>query len=148
MFAKIFGTDSRDTVSLWLRLVLGCVMFPHGAQKALGWFGGAGFAGTLGVFHDALGIPGIFAMLVILAEFIGAVCLISGFATRIAAAGIAAVMIVATAMVHFKNGFFMNWYGQQAGEGFEYHLLVVGLAGALMARGGGSYSFDSRLMNK
>jgi putative oxidoreductase len=148
MLAKIFATDPTDRVQLWLRLVLGAILFPHGAQKALGWFGGSGFSATLGFFRDSLGIPAFLAILAILVEFLGALALLAGFATRIAAFGIAVIMAVAVMLVHRGNGFFMNWFGQQPGEGYEYHLLVIGLAAVLMARGGGAFSVDANLVDK
>ena len=105
--------------SLVLRVMLGIVMFPHGAQKLLGWFGGFGFAGTMGFFTEQMHIPAVLAFLVILAESIGAVGLVVGFLSRVAAFGVACVMVGAIWLVHWPNGFFMNWSGKQAGEGFE-----------------------------
>lgn len=120
-------------------------MFPHGAQKMLGWYGGYGFEGTMAFFTQQMGIPAFFAFLAILAEFAGSLGLISGALTRIAAFGIAVNMAVAIFMVHLSNGFFMNWYGNQKGEGIEYQLLALGLATAVMIRGGGAVSVDSKL---
>jgi len=139
---RLFETD-RDLGSLILRVSLGLIMFPHGAQKLLGWFGGYGFHGTMGYFTGQLGIPALLAFLVILAESLGALALIAGALTRVAAFGIAANMVGAILMVHAANGFFMNWFGAQAGEGFEYHLLVIGMAIALIIKGGGRYAVDS-----
>src|SRR6266849_6036490 len=110
------------------RLTLGLVMFPHGAQKALGWFGGYGFSGTMNFFTGQMHIPALFAFLAIAAEFAGSIGLIAGFLSRVSAFGIAVTMLVATLLVHASNGFFMNWAGNQKGEGCEYHLLAVGLA--------------------
>jgi len=147
MIRKIFETDN-DSAALALRLLLGIVFFPHGAQKVLGWFGGAGFSGTMESFTVKMGIPAIFALLAILAESAGAIGLITGFFTRIAAFGIFCNMIVAIAMVHFKNGFFMNWFLKQQGEGFEYHLLAIAIAVALMIKGGGRWSVDGLIAPK
>lgn len=139
---------TNDSVaSLILRLTLGVVFFPHGAQKVLGWFGGHGFAGTMGFFTQSMHIPALFAFLAIAAEFAGAIGLILGLFTRVAAFGIASVMLVAVATVHWHNGFFMNWNMNQKGEGFEYHLLAFGIAVALMIAGGGKLSID-RLLSK
>jgi putative oxidoreductase len=135
--------QTNDAVSLLiLRLTLGAVMLPHGAQKLLGWFGGYGFGGTMSLFTDKMGIPAVLAFLVILAESFGSLGLIVGFLTRIAAFGIAWVMVGAIFLVHVRHGFFMNWFGQQAGEGFEYHLLVIGISLALLLSGGGKWSVD------
>jgi putative oxidoreductase len=142
---KLLETDDDDVAALVLRLALGIVIFPHGAQKALGWFGGFGFSGTMGFFTGDLRIPALFAFLAILAEFAGSLGLIVGLLGRVAAFGIACNMVVATLLVHLPNGFFMNWSGQQAGEGFEFHLLALGIALALMIRGSGAVSLDGVL---
>jgi putative oxidoreductase len=147
MIRKIFQTDD-DMASFVLRLLLGIVFFPHGMQKVFGWFGGAGFSGTMEGFTVKMGIPAFFAFLAILAEFAGSLGLITGFLTRVAAFGIASNMVVAVFMVHIKNGFFMNWFGKQQGEGFEYHILVIAIAIALMMRGGGRWSIDRLLSEK
>ena len=124
------------------RLVLGFVMLPHGAQKVLGWFGGHGFAGTMQFFTGTMHIPAPFAFLAIAAEFAGALGLIVGLLSRVAAFGVASVMVVAILTVHSANGFFMNWAGTQKGEGFEYHLLAIGLALVVMIQGAGKASLD------
>ena len=131
-----------------LRLALGLVMFPHGAQKVLGWFGGYGFEGTMGFFTGTLHIPAVFAFLAIAAEFGGSLLLLAGAATRVAALGIGVTMVVAALKVHVANGFFMNWYGNQAGEGFEYHILAAAIALALVITGGGKASVDEVLTKK
>jgi len=139
--------STTDDLSLTIsRLVLGVVFFAHGAQKMLGWFGGYGFHGTMGFFTH-LGIPAPIAFLVFCAEFFGGLGLIVGLLTRIAALGIGAEMIGAIFMVHLPNGFFMNWFGNQKGEGFEYHLLVIAMAAALLLRGAGKFSADRALSN-
>ena len=129
-----------------LRLVLGVVFFAHGAQKLLGWFGGPGFSGSMGMFTGYLHIPVPLAFLAIAAEFFGGLGLILGFLTRIAAFGIAMNMVVAIALVHSSFGFFMNWTGTQKGEGFEYHLLVLAITAFLMIRCAGALSADRAIM--
>lgn len=125
-----------------LRLTLGLVMLPHGAQKLLGWFGGFGFDGTMGYFTQKMGMPWIIAFLVIIAESFGSVALLAGFLTRFVAASLAVIMVGAITMVHLPYGFFMNWFGQQQGEGYEYHVLVIGLAATLLVTGSGRWSVD------
>jgi putative oxidoreductase len=147
MWKKIIATKNDLAITV-ARLTLGLVMFPHGAQKMLGWFGGYGFSGTMDFFTTKMGIPAAFALLAILAEFAGSLGLITGLLTRVAALGIAGVMIVAIATVHIHNGFFMNWYGSQQGEGFEYHLLALGLAIVLIIRGGGALSVDQKIAER
>ncbi len=136
---------SNDLAPTIARLTLGLIILPHGLQKTVGWFGGYGFSGTMGFFTETMGIPAIFALLAIVAESLGALALIAGFLTRVASAGIATVMLVAILTVHQSNGFFMNWTGSQAGEGFEYHLLALGLAVITVIKGGGRGSVDGWL---
>jgi putative oxidoreductase len=143
MMRKLLETDN-DIGRFILRVLLGIVFFPHGAQKVFGWFGGQGFDGTMNGF-EKMGIPAFFAFLAIMAESCGSLGLLSGFLTRIAAFGITCNMVVAVVMIHFRNGFFMNWFGQKQGEGFEYHILVVAITIALMIKGGGRWSVDSLL---
>ncbi len=147
MLKKFLSTEP-DWSSLVLRITLGVVMLPHGAQKALGLFGGGGFSATVKAFSQGMGIPAFVVVLVIASEFLGSLGLILGVATRFCAFGTFAVMVGAIFMVHLPNGFFMNWFGQQAGEGFEYHLLAVGMAVALMIAGGGRWSVDRYLDEK
>jgi putative oxidoreductase len=140
---SLLQTDS-SVAGLRLRLTLALVMFPHGAQKALGWFGGHGFKGTMKHFTGS-GIPAVFALLAIAAEFLGPIGLTVGLLTRVAAFGIACVMVVAIVTVHWPPLFFMNWNGDQEGEGIEYHLLALGIAVTLMIVGGGAWSVDGAL---
>ena len=144
MFRKLLATPNDWTLTL-LRLVTGVVFLAHGAQKTFGWFGGYGFSGTMGFFTQTMHIPAPFAFLAICAEFLGGLGLILGALGRIAAFGIFCNMIVAVLMVHSHVGFFMNWSGQQKGEGFEYHLLAIAITLTLMARGSGAFSVDRAL---
>jgi putative oxidoreductase len=128
--------------------MLGIVMLPHGAQKLLGWFGGFGFAGTMGMFTEKMHISAALAFLVIMSESFGSLGLITGFLTRLSAFGSLCVMLGAIMMVHWPNGFFMNWFGKQPGEGFEYHLLVIGMSLALLLAGGGKWSVDGAIAKK
>jgi putative oxidoreductase len=144
MLQKIVHTSNDFAITI-LRLALGIVFFAHGAQKMLGWFGGYGFSGTMGFFTHQMGIPAPFAFLAICAEFFGGLGLIVGFLVRIAAFGIMCNMIVAVMMVHAKNGLFMNWFGNQKGEGYEYHVLAIAIALAIIIRGSGAFSVDGFL---
>lgn len=128
-----------------LRATLALMMFPHGAQKALGWFGGYGWSGTMGFLTEQIGMPSAAAALVILLELLGPVLLLLGLGTRAVALGFVGLMLGAIVTVHAQFGFFMNWSGTQSGEGFELHLLVIGAAAALVLTGGGRWSFDGRL---
>jgi putative oxidoreductase len=141
---KLLST-SNDFVLTLVRLVLGVVFFAHGAQKMLGWFGGYGFTGTMGFFTQKMGIPAPLAFLAICAEFFGGLGLIVGLLSRIAAFGIICNMLVAIFTVHRFNGFFMNWFGNQKGEGFEYHLLAIAIGVAILVKGAGAFSLDRLL---
>lgn len=143
MIKKFLSTDQQSYVLLIVRVALGVVLLPHGMQKALGIMGGYGFSGTVGFFGQ-MGIPAVIATLVIMAEFLGSAALILGFGTRFMAASIFVTMLGAMVMGgHLQNGFFMNWFGNQQGEGIEFFILVFGLALASIIGGGGKYSIDS-----
>lgn len=141
---RLFGTN-QDPGQLFIRVVLGTVMFPHGAQKAFGWFQGPGSRGTVEAFA-AMGFPTwSVIILILLLESGGALLLVAGFLTRIWAMGFLVSISLCMALNHIRHGFFMNWYGHQQGEGFEYHLLVIGICLALISGGGGTYSLDRLL---
>lgn len=142
--SRIIATHD-EPAAVPLRLALGLMLLPHGLQKALGLFGGPGFAGTMSLFTDTMGIPWVLALAAVLTESLGALALIAGFATRVAALAVGIHMAVAVFLVHLPNGFFMNWYGNQKGEGFEFHLLAIGIAVALVIVGGGALSIDRAL---
>src|SRR5262245_59471661 len=141
MLRKLLATDENSATAI-LRLALGVVFFAHGAQKMLGWFGVPGFSGAMGMFTGYLHIPAPLGFLAIAAEVFGGLGLILGVLTRIAASGIAIVMLVAVAMVHSTWGFFMNWAGTQKGEGYEYHVLALAMSAFLIIRGAGAFSID------
>jgi putative oxidoreductase len=142
-----FQTDDTWT-GLILRLTLGLVMFPHGAQKLLGWYGGFGFSGTMGFFTETMHLPWLIAFLVIIGESFGSVALLAGLLTRFTAASLAVIMVGAIVTTHLPYGFFMNWLGKQQGEGYEYHLLVIGIGLALVLSGAGKWSVDKLIAER
>lgn len=143
---KLLATNSENNTALVARLALGITLFPHGAQKLLGWFGGYGFDGTMGFLTGAAGLPSVVALLVILIEFFGALFLIAGFATRLAAIGVIGNFLGVVLTSHLNNGFFMNWYKQpNQGEGLEYFILLFGLAIISLIAGGGRASVDAAI---
>ena len=147
MWKKLVGT-SDDYGVMVVRIALGLVMFPHGAQKVLGWFGGHGFNATMAAFTGQMGIPARLAALAIAAEFLGGLGLIVGLLGRVAAVGIFAVMLVVVLKFHLAVGFFMNWTGTQQGEGFEYHVLAAAMALAVIIKGSGALSIDRMLSRR
>lgn len=142
---RLLATDAI-WAPVFLRATLALVMFPHGAQKALGWFGGHGWSGSMGFLTSQIGLPSPAAALVILLEVLGPVLLLIGLGTRAVALGFVGIMLGAIATVHAEHGFFMNWFGAQKGEGYEFHLLVIGVALALVLTGGGRWSADARIV--
>lgn len=142
----IFKT-STSYAPLLIRVMLALTVFPHGAQKLLGWFGGHGFSGTMGFLTGTMNLPWLIAFLVIILESIGALALFAGFATRLI--GIS-YLVLALGMIftaHIQHGFFMNWFGNQQGEGYEYFLLWIGMALSLIITGGGKYSIDGTIIS-
>lgn len=145
MLRTIIATR-RGSAPVVARLVLGLVMFPHGTQHALGWFGGYGFRGTLDWMTGTLGFPAPLAALAIVVELLAPVALVLGLGGRLAAAGIFGLMVGA-ASTHIANGFFMNWFGSLApgAEGYEYHLIALALAAVVVIEGSGTLSIDRLL---
>ncbi len=146
MLHKLMRTEP-ELSSLLLRLALGIVFFPHGAQQMLGWFGGGGFQSTMDAM-TGMGLPAVIVFLVIIGQFFGSIGLLAGFLSRIAAAGLGLIMLGAIFTVHVQHGFFMNWFGNQQGEGFEYHLLALGICLALLIKGSGALSVDRMLADR
>lgn len=137
---------NNDFTGLIARLTLGLILFPHGAQKMLGMFGGHGFTGTMDFFTGTLHLSWIVGFLVIVIEFVGAISLVAGFASRVWSALIIILFIGIIFTSHLDYGFFMNWFGNQKGEGYEYHLLIIGLALVILVNGSGKYSVDEKLI--
>ena len=146
MFQKLLHTPN-DLALAFARIILGIVFFAHGAQKMLGWFGGFGFSGTVDAF-DKMGMPAPLAYFIIFVEFFGALSMIFGLLSRLGGLGNTALMLGAIFTVHMRNGFYMNWFGNQKGEGFEFHLLVIALAVLILVRGAGAFSLDRLLYAK
>jgi putative oxidoreductase len=144
MWANLLYT-SPDWIETLIRITLGVVFFAHGAQKLLGWFGGAGVKDTMRTMHQFLGLPMPLAFLAIATEFFGGAGLVVGLLSRLAALGIGLTMVVAILMVNGRYGLFLNWFGDRKGNGFEYHLLVIALTAVIIARGSGALSLDRLL---
>jgi putative oxidoreductase len=145
---RVLSTEDVTAPAL-VRAALAVVMFPHGAQHLLGWFGGYGFVGTHAWMTGDLGIPSVIATLAILTEFIAPLALLIGLGGRIAALAIAGFMVGA-AGTHVEHGFFMNWYGAMpaGAEGFEFHLLAIAMALAIAIQGSGAWSLDRVLTSR
>lgn len=144
---KILSTDKNNVLALISRLAIGIVIFPHGAQYLLGWFGGAGFQGTMDFMTQEANLPYIVGLGVIFIEFFGALFLFFGFMTRLAAFGILANFIGVVITAHSNASFFMNWAGEaNVEEGLEYFILLFGLTIISLIAGGGKFSVDSLLM--
>jgi putative oxidoreductase len=146
MANMILKTDNSPA-QMFIRVALAVVIFPHGAQKVLGWFGGAGLEKTLQSFSQ-MGFPVWATILLMMVESVGALLLVAGFLTRLWALGIGTAIAVCMLKFHVQYGFFMNWLNQQKGEGYEYHILVLGIALALVIKGGGMLSVDRAIANR
>ena len=144
MLKLLVKTENDYTLTL-MRLVLGVLFFAHGSQLMLGWFGGYGLSGAMQFFTQKLGIPAPFAFLGIATQFFGGILLLLGLVSRLAALTIIGNMVVAIVKVHWQYGLFMNWFGNQKGEGFEYHLLAIAVGLAVVVRGSGALSLDRLL---
>jgi len=151
-YKTLFYPTNTNCITNWASLVtritVGAIIFPHGAQKLLGWFGGYGYNGTMNYLTEGAGLPWIIAFLVIIIESLGSLALIAGLFTRLVAIGMFFLFIGIILTAHLDGGFFMNWYGQQKPEGYEYHLLVLGLSLATIISGAGKWSIDRLLFNK
>ena len=147
MIQKLLQTDT-DFIYLFLRVIAGLIIFPYGMQKLFGWFGGYGFEGTMGFLTGQAGLSYFVALLVILIESIAALMLIAGVFTRVAALGIFGLFAIIMVKFHSANGFFMNWAGNQKGEGIEYFIILLGAALALIIAGGGKASVDASLVTQ
>lgn len=139
---KLFATSADPTLAL-MRVILAILFFPHGAQKALGWYGGAGFHGTMHFFTAMMHIPAFFAFCAILAEFLGSILVFLGFLTRIAAFALCVTMLVAIFKVQLHNGLL----GTPHGPGYSLPLALLALAFLLLIKGAGALSID-RLLAK
>jgi putative oxidoreductase len=146
VFQKLLQTSNQYSLT-FCRLILGIVFFAHGAQKVLGWFGGFGFSATVAAFAK-FGMPAPLVYFVMFVEFFGGLSMIFGLLSRLGGLGITALMLGAIGMVHIHVGFFMNWYGAQKGEGYEFHLLAIALAVLIMVRGAGALSLDGMISSK
>jgi putative oxidoreductase len=144
MLTNLFYTNP-DWIETLIRITLGVVFFAHGAQKLLGWYGGAGLKDTMRTMHQFLGLPIPLAFLAIATEFFGGAGLTVGLLSRVAALGIAVTMVAAILMVHGRYGLFLNWFGDRKGNGIEYHLLAIALAAVIIVRGAGAVSLDRLL---
>ena len=128
---------------LIVRIVLGIIFFAHGAQKVFGWFGGPGLKGTIAYFKQAMGIPAGATVIAALIECFGGLAMLAGLLARPAALGLVAVMLVAVATVHWKNGFYLNISMTPGkGHGYEFNLALIGMALAVLVGGAGRYSVD------
>jgi putative oxidoreductase len=144
---KLLATEKSSAATI-LRVFLAIIVFPHGAQKLLGWFGGYGFEGTMHYFTQTVGLPWIGGFLVIVLEFFGSLALLIGMGTRILSLLFLILAISIVLSSHIQFGFFQNWLGNQKGEGYEYFLFWIAIAWALIIKGAGNYSVDSFLVKE
>lgn len=130
---SIRDRSAVDWALLVARIVVGVIFMAHGAQKLFGAFDGPGLSAVVQMM-------GPLGYLVTIGEFFGGLGLIFGFLSHFSAAPITLIMLGAATTVHGKFGFFMNWAGNQAGEGFEYHLLAIGALLPIVIAGPGRFA--------
>ena len=130
------------------RLTLGLVILPHGSQKLLGLFGGYGYEATIDFFTTQMGLPSFVSFSIIMIEFFGAISLILGLFSRFWALALTGMFMGIIYTTQLEHGFFMNWFGNQAGEGYEYSLLIIGLALTIINNGSGKWSLDNVISKK
>jgi putative oxidoreductase len=131
-----------DSAALVLRGVIAFVFIAHGSQKLFGWFGGGGVDGTT-AFFAFLDIPAprLFAVVAGVTEVVGGLLILFGLLTAVA--GLALLVDMALAIVTFNadNGFFV----ESPGGGWELNFVLIGMLGALVLIGAGSWSIDRSL---
>ncbi|MEI6408094.1 MAG: DoxX family protein [Bacteroidota bacterium] len=149
MFKQLINTDANSATLFALRIVTAITIFPHGAQKLLGWFGGYGYQGTMQYFTQTVQVPYLIGLLVILGESLGMIALFFGFASRFMGASLTIILTGASFLGgHYQRSFFMNWFGNQPGEGFEYFLPLLVCSVILALKGGGKWSIDAWLQKQ
>ena len=136
--------QSIDIALIIIRIAAGVVLFPHGAQKLLGWWGGLGYNQSMVYFTQVIRLPYLLGLFIILLEFLLPLLLILGLFTKIAGMLISVLMAGIIITVQHQY-FFMNWFGTQKGEGAEFFLLMIGLGLACFYAGAGDYSLDNYL---
>lgn len=147
MFRKLTSTGN-SAAFFFLRIALGVVLLAHGLQQTLGVLGGVGMSAKLDYYYNSYHIPKFIGFFGISIISIGAVMLIIGFCSRIIAFFSGIFLLTAAVLVHIQNGIFMNWTGQNSGEGFEYHILGIAIAVAIVIYGGGWLSVDRYLCDR
>lgn len=144
----LFFKTNETWTGTFLRWTLSIVFIPHGLQKTFGLFGGMGFTKTMDLFIHDLNLPFIAAFTVIMVEFLGSFLLLLGLGTRFWALSFIGLMTGIMLTAHVENGFFMNWFGTQKGEGCQFDILVIGIALALLFEGAGTLSMDGWIFNR
>ncbi len=140
MLQKILKTDNNFAGTL-LRIGLAITILPHGYQYL------NDFSNILDILETHYGLPNFIGFLVILIESFVALFLLFGVFTRVSAL-LLGIVLLGAGYFHLDQGFFINWFGTQTGEGYQFHLLYVLAAAASVIIGGGKFSVDRILQNK
>ena len=140
MLRKLLYTEQK-IAGLILRFALAISIVPMGYLKI------TDVSNILGILQSYYGLPTVIAFLVIIIEFFSPVFLILGLFSKVNAALLGIVMLGA-AFFHLEHGFYINWFGQQAGEGYQFHILAIGIATSLLFIGGGKWSMDAFISKK
>lgn len=142
LIQRLTATETQVS-PLILRIAFAIVLWPHGVEKLVGGFGGYGFSASMHHLTAEAGLPSLIAFLVIFLEFFGSLFILLGLFTRLFAVANIILFLGMIVNEHLQFGFFMNWFGNQKGEGFEYHLLAIGLLLSLLITGAGKASIDA-----
>ncbi len=135
-------TAANGYAATVIRITLGLIILPHGAQHLLGWFGGFGFSGFTGWLIEVKHLPSVIAYMVPFIEIITPFFLILGYKSRIVSIIVFILFVGIIFADHIDKGFFMNWIGNIKGEGYEYHLLILSMCVSLLLSGSGKKSLD------
>ena len=131
-------TGAQSSLALAGRLLLASLFLPAGISKL------TGFAGTVGYIQSVgLPFPELAAAVAAIVELLGALALIVGYRTRVAAVVLAVFTLIASFIFH---AYWAAPAGMQMMQKllFNKNIAVAGGLFVLAALGAGSLSLDAR----
>ncbi|MGH1441207.1 MAG: DoxX family protein [Cellvibrionaceae bacterium] len=121
---------SFDTGALSLRVALGIVLLAHSFYLKAFVFTLPGTA----AYFSSIGLPGVLAYVVFIAEILAGIAIIAGVYTRVFSAIVIPILLGAT-WAHFPNG----WLFTNTGGGWEFPLFLTVMAFVQLNIGAGKY---------